>query len=81
MRLADFVSSLEFQQNSALDEQVTPEAPNVVASKPDRDGKFTINLHSVLLKCKSQSPLVNGFKKSVTKLVVNLIENANYAIS
>ena len=66
---------LQFQKHALIHDQIGAKVSYRLSPKIHRDWHLGSNLQTSLHQSDSQSLLINAFKKSAAKLVINLEEN------
>ncbi len=77
----DLFRSLQFNQQTIIDNQIRPKYPDNNSAKTDRHKHLGIHAQTRLRQCKSHSLPINGLKKPISQLVINIIKNTNHPLS
>ena len=77
MCLVNSTCGLEFQQNLALHQDVCAKISDPLPAEPDRNGDLAFYDPPALDQSEHHRVFVHTLQKPVTKLIVNVVEQAN----
>src|SRR6478752_4253470 len=65
------------KKDASIDDHVSAKISNSRSSEKHRNGNFSLHPQAFCKECNLKRVAINRFKKSISKLVVNFIENSD----